>query len=375
MESQMAQNPQPSPIASLVRSFGSFDAAHGWLVNLVVVVALLGIGACFVSARPAAVRIGVIAATVLCLATWVLVQDLGFLGGLGTDPNSMLPMIFVFTSGYLAMVRLPARASAAAAAPVSVSAPVMDAPVPVSVASDAERSEGVADVPASRLVGLHGSYLVRTLAAVGAVGIILIGAAPMALAATNFTADPIINTAVNGTPNYVNYPAPDFTLTNQSGATVSLKSLAGHAVVLTFLDPTCTSDCPLIAQELRVVDQMMGADATQVDLVAIVDNPLYTSTAATIAFDRQERMEQVPNWSYLTGPLDELHHIWDSYGVETQVSPAGAMIAHSDLVFLIDPSGRLRVVLISDPGDPGDGALHSSFSSTVTTLVRQLVHS
>ena len=77
----------------------------------------------------------------------------------------------------------------------------------------------------------------------------------MALAAANPTADPIVNTALNGTPNLVDSPAPPFTLTNESGAVVSLQSLAGRTVVLTFLDPTCTSDCPLIAQELRVAVQ------------------------------------------------------------------------------------------------------------------------
>ena len=28
----------------------------------------------------------------LCLADWVLVEDLGFLGGVGTDPNTMVPI-------------------------------------------------------------------------------------------------------------------------------------------------------------------------------------------------------------------------------------------------------------------------------------------
>ena len=44
---------------------------------------------------------------VLCLADWVLVEDLGFLGGVGTDPNSMLPMALLFVAGYVAMVRVP----------------------------------------------------------------------------------------------------------------------------------------------------------------------------------------------------------------------------------------------------------------------------
>ena len=384
MERQMAKLSQPSMTASWVRAFGSFATAHGLLVNAVVVLALVGIGGCFVSARPVLVRVGVIAGSMLCLATWVLVQDLGFLGGVGTDPNSMLPMMVVFTSGYLALVRLPVRASGAAPAGVEAEVKVEGAaPLTGATRDDAAPDEVVPDgapapVPAragQRLLGLHPSYLVRCIAAFGAVAIVLVGVGPMALAATNSTADPIVNQALNGTANVVDYPAPGFSLLDQSGATVSLRSLAGRTVVLTFLDPVCTSDCPLIAQELRVADQQLGSDAAQVEFVSIVNNPLYTSPAATAAFDRQEGMSQLPNWDFLTGPLDQLHRAWDSYGVQTAVSPAGAMTAHSDLVFLIDRTGRLRVVLTSDPGAQGDAALHSSFSSTVAQQVRQLVRS
>jgi len=364
MEHQMAQLSQPSVTASWVRAFGSFATAQGWLVNCVVVVALVGVGTFFLSARPALVRAGVIAGGVLCVATWVLVQDFGFFGGLGTDPNSMLPMLVVFTSGYLAIVRLPV----VSVAPVTPGAEVPHvATVPVDTTGRPPTKSG------SRLLGLHPSYLIRCMAALGAVGIVLVGAAPMALAAVNPTADPIVNSAANGSPNLVDSPAPGFTLTNESGATVSLHDLIGRTVVLTFLDPTCTSDCPLIAQELRVADEQLGADAAKVALVSIVNNPLYTSPAATAAFDRQEGMGRLPNWSFLTGSLDQLHHTWDAYGVQTAVSPAGAMVAHSDLVFLIDRTGRLRVVLTSDPGGQGDAALHSSFSSTVTEQVRRLL--
>ena len=44
---------------------------------------------------------------VFCLADWVLVEDLGFLGGLGTDPNTMIPLILLFTAGYLALAPAP----------------------------------------------------------------------------------------------------------------------------------------------------------------------------------------------------------------------------------------------------------------------------
>ena len=47
---------------------------------------------------------------VLCAADWVLVQDLGVFGGLGTDPNSMIPFALVAMGGYLALAKVPALA-------------------------------------------------------------------------------------------------------------------------------------------------------------------------------------------------------------------------------------------------------------------------
>ena len=40
-------------------------------------------------------RATVIATVALCLADWVLIEDFGFFGGLGTDPNSMIPIILL----------------------------------------------------------------------------------------------------------------------------------------------------------------------------------------------------------------------------------------------------------------------------------------
>ena len=72
---------------------------------------------------------------------------------------------------------------------------------------------------------------------------------------------------------------------------MSLASLRGKVVLLTFLDPVCTTDCPLIAQEFRAAGQLLGAASKQVELVAIVANPVYHQVAYTQAFDRQEQPE------------------------------------------------------------------------------------
>ena len=117
MVQSMARTPQPGFLSAWVAAFGAFDEAHGFAVNLFVVAALAVTGAAFLSGRPWLIRPALIAFTVLGLADWVLVEDLGFLGGLGTDPNSMIPFILLASGGYLALTRpAPLGADVGAAA-------------------------------------------------------------------------------------------------------------------------------------------------------------------------------------------------------------------------------------------------------------------
>jgi cytochrome oxidase Cu insertion factor (SCO1/SenC/PrrC family) len=347
MVTQMARTPQPGFLDSWVSSFGRFDTAHGWAVNLVVVVVVGGIGVALCTGRRRVVLPAVIAAVLLCLADWVLVEDLGFLGGNGTDPNNMVPTALVLVAGYVAMVRLPV--------PIAETAP---APALSSAAVPQRRRWWEWVTP---------GYLLRVFAALGAVVVVLVGTAPMTLAATNPNADPIITQALNGTPNIVDTLAPPFTLFNQRGAPVSLSGLRGHTVALTFLDPVCTSDCPLIAQEFHQTDERLGSQSSKVDFVAIVANPIYRSISFTNAFDRQEGLTHVGNWLYLTGSVSQLRRVWNSYGVLVETAGAGAMIAHSDLAFVIDAQGHERAEMEDDPGAGGQQS--SSFSSLLLARI------
>jgi cytochrome oxidase Cu insertion factor (SCO1/SenC/PrrC family) len=210
----------------------------------------------------------------------------------------------------------------------------------------------------------------RAVAGIGAIGVILVGAAPMALAATSRVADPITAQAIAGSAGQFDVPAADFTLTSQAGRPVSLSSLHGKVVLLTFLDPVCTTDCPLIAQEMRSADAMLGRQASGTELVAVVANPTYLSTAYTKAFTDQENLSQVPNWLFLTGSLDQLKSVWHDYGIEVENLPAGAMAAHNDLAFVISADGRVRQEVSDDPG-PGTAATKSSFAGLLASSVRQ----
>jgi cytochrome oxidase Cu insertion factor (SCO1/SenC/PrrC family) len=511
MVQSMAGTSQPHVLSALVSAFGNFTAAHGFAVNLFAVVVLTGMGAAFCAAAVRAdaqlARIGVAAGAVFCLADWVLVEDLGFLGGLGTDPNSMIPLILLFTVGYLALTPAPRDSTATVTAPVESEAPgavaAFEAAVTsVTVADHMARPAAVAAVKAgmvgtvsmagadrglgpvelsgsgagtesvtragaglaagagagpgaglaagagdtpgteavsgagagptagtatgagagptagpagetdiapgpetaaeqgiapeaagpqlpsgtlssgmpssgmpARLASLRRAVAAasgRSVAAFGAVGVILVGAAPMAFASADHNADPIIAQALAGSSGSFDTPASNFTLTSQDGRQVSLASLRGKVVLLTFLDPVCTTDCPIIAQEMRAADTILGARAKDTELVAVAANPTYFATAFTRAFTRQEGLDQVPNWLYLTGSLPQLQAVWRHYGILVENVPAGAMSAHNDLAFVIDASGNIRQEFSDDPG-PGTAASKSSFAGLLASSVLSII--
>ena len=133
-------------------------------------------------------------------------------------------------------------------------------------------------------------------------------------------------------------------------------------MLLTFLDPVCVSDCPLIAQEFRQAGQMLGVHNPHVELVAVNVNPLYHEEAYIQAFDRQEGLSDAPDWLYLTGSETTLRKVYKEYGVPSETLPAGAMLGHNDIAFVIDRQGELTEQLDLDPG-PGTAATKSSFAT------------
>jgi cytochrome oxidase Cu insertion factor (SCO1/SenC/PrrC family) len=368
MVSSMASTSQPTALAHLVADFGSLVAAHGFAVNLLVVVLLAVLGLSLIAlavAGPARIPaagwgqwlVGTpfIVLGVFCLAVWVLIQDFGVFGGLGTDPNSMIPTILLATAGYLALARMPD----AAPEPAQAAAP-----------QPAWRDR----LRPAALSRSFAASRVWTMLSACAVGVVIIGALPMAAAQASPSASPILAEAVDGSSAPLHTIAPGFALTDQNGHHVSLASLRGKAVLLTFLDPVCTTDCPLEAQEFREAGVLLGAQASKVELVAVNLNPLYGGLAYTRAFDQEQSLNHVRNWVYLTGSTAELRPVWRNYGVASETLPAGSMIGHNDVAFVIDPNGRMHEELDFDPG-PGSTATVSSFASELATAARQALAS
>jgi cytochrome oxidase Cu insertion factor (SCO1/SenC/PrrC family) len=377
MVQEMSGTSQPAALSNVVSGFGSFVRAHGFAVNLFAVIALALLGLAFTAAavpgsagrlagwRRRLLAGAVIGLTVLCLATWLLVQDLGFFGGLGTDPNTMIPMALLGVAAYLVLTRAPAPAEA----PDVQVAPVT-APAPTAAPGPGWRAR-------LRPAALSESFAAASLWTVlsaSAIGVIFLGAVPMAAAQTSPSASPILAEAINGSSAPLNSPAPGFTLTDEHGRQVSLASLHGKAVLLTFLDPVCVTQCPLEAQEFRQAGNLLGPDAKKVELVAVNLNPLYSGVGYTQAFDRAERLTGVRNWLFLTGTPAQLKPVWRQYGQVAQTLPAGSMLGHSDSAFVISPSGRLREELDFNPG-PGTAATQSSFATELADAARHALSS
>jgi cytochrome oxidase Cu insertion factor (SCO1/SenC/PrrC family) len=380
MTRDMAGSDQPHAQSAMVSAFTSFAAAHGFAVNLFVVLALalLGLGL-LALARPGprgpaagrVPRLVVPAATVFCLAVWVLVQDFGVPGGLGTDPNSMVPWLLLLWAGYLAVNQrefLPERAVVPPVRSRFSAEAVRAALSPSAIRSAVARSpgairSGVARSPAAIRSAVAST---RSVAALGAIGVVLVGAAPMAAASASQNADPIIARAVAGASVPANLPAPDFRLVSQSGRVVSLASLRGRAVLLTFFDPVC-GECRTIASELKLADGLLGGK--DVELVAITAGSVHTGPGFVRAFNRQAGMATVPNWLFLTGTVAQLEQVWTRY---ERVAPRmmSGMNARSDFTFVIDKAGRIRQEIRNNPG-PGTTSTRSSFAVLMSDAVRQ----
>jgi len=134
----------------------------------------------------------------------------------------------------------------------------------------------------------------------------------------------------------LNAIAPGFTLTDQFGKRVSLRSLRGKVVVVSFNDPECTTICPLTTTALLRAKKLLGPAASGVELLGIGANPEATDVKSVRAYS--EAHEMLHKWRFLTGSLPELRRVWRAYGIEAAV--INGSIDHTPATYIVGPDGR-----------------------------------
>jgi cytochrome oxidase Cu insertion factor (SCO1/SenC/PrrC family) len=326
--------------------------------------------------RPRVLQATLLGATAFCLVVWVTVQDFGFPGGLGTDPNSMIPWVLLLWTGYRAMASpypglLPdTERLRTTRQPGSQAAQLAGA---LRAGMTRARTAPAGTVQAAwRAVASASARAVssgRAVMAVGAFGVVIVGVVPLAAAAASPQADPLIAQAIAGQSMPADRPAPDFHLVSQSGQPVSLATLRGTVTLLTFLDPRCVAACP-VAIELKEAGTLLGGADGQVRLVAIAASQLHYSMADVQALNRIDGLAGVPNWLFLTGSAAELQAVWGKYGIFVSHMAPGSSSVMTDLVFVIGANGRIREEIRDNPG-PGTISTRSSFATLLSGAARQ----
>jgi cytochrome oxidase Cu insertion factor (SCO1/SenC/PrrC family) len=274
----------------------------------------------------------------LCLSagTWWLAQDFGVLGGLSTDPNTALPLALMLAAalpGWRASNPERARTSAHPGRP------------------DRRRIAFGA--------GLASLAVVLTLV----VPLVLLGTLPGAADAAALRLD-----SAGGVHTIPPRVAPSFDLTDQKGRPVSTSSLRGKLVLITFLDAVCSSDCPLIANQLATADRQLGGLADRVEIVAIDTNPVFNKEADVASFTESHGLDSLPNWHFVWGPTDTVQNVLADFGIAVSV-PAVGMIEHGEGIYFITPDGREAAFL----SDGASDQLTTAYSRQIHDEIRSLL--
>jgi protein SCO1/2 len=131
--------------------------------------------------------------------------------------------------------------------------------------------------------------------------------------------------------------APPFRLVDQRGRRVSLATVHGEQVLLTFLDSRCKGMCPLEGRELAAVGRAMAPAERPVLLVVSVD-PWADTPQSERVFAARARWQL--RWRWLNGSERALRAVWRKYLIA--VKPTQADVSHSAALYLIDGDGFER---------------------------------
>jgi cytochrome oxidase Cu insertion factor (SCO1/SenC/PrrC family) len=175
-----------------------------------------------------------------------------------------------------------------------------------------------------------------------------IGAAISVVHSSGAPAEPISGGPRHATPpvdpgTRLSGAAPGFSLTDQFGKRVSLRSLRGRVVVLSFNDPKCTTICPLTTTALLRAKELLGPSASRVELVGVGANPEATGVKWVRAYSSAHRM--LHKWRFLTGSLAELERVWRAYGIQAAV--LNGEIDHTPATYVIDSRGRFSRLFLT----------------------------
>ncbi|MEA2417936.1 MAG: hypothetical protein QOE60_142 [Thermoleophilaceae bacterium] len=150
--------------------------------------------------------------------------------------------------------------------------------------------------------------------------------------------------------------APDFTLRNQDGERVSMRSLRGKPVIVTFLYTTCDDTCPAQAQTVRGALDDLGEDIPA--LAIAVDPPRDTPARARTFLGKAQALGRV---DFVLGTRQQLQPLWKGFFIR----PQSVNEEHMARFTLVDKRGFQRI------GFPGDQATPETLAHDLRLLAEE----
>jgi protein SCO1/2 len=136
--------------------------------------------------------------------------------------------------------------------------------------------------------------------------------------------------------------APDFALTSQDGAEVTLGAFRGKVVAVTFIYTSCPDVCPMLTDKMARVQDELGADfGSKIAFLSITVDPEH-DTPEVLKEYAEVLDADLAGWSFLTGTPAAVREVAHRYGVA--VAPAAdGQVDHTLLTTLVDRQGTMRV--------------------------------
>jgi protein SCO1/2 len=136
--------------------------------------------------------------------------------------------------------------------------------------------------------------------------------------------------------------APDFALTSQDGAEVTLEDFRGKVVAVTFIYTSCPDVCPMLSDKLARVQDELGPDfGTRVAFLSITVDPEHDTPE--VLKEYAELLDaDLAGWTFLTGTAAAVREVAQRYGVAVAKGAEGG-VDHTLLTTLVDRQGTMRV--------------------------------
>jgi protein SCO1 len=131
---------------------------------------------------------------------------------------------------------------------------------------------------------------------------------------------------------------PAVSLIDQNGKPVSLTSLKGRPVLISFIHASCKGACQMMTAKMKMVAQSLGSKFdSNVTMVSITTDPAHDGPPQLLAYAKNEGAD-APGWLFLTGKPKAIGRVLALYHVPME-GPDDSMTHDFDL-FLVAPDGR-----------------------------------